>query len=119
MIRKLVVIFAAITALTTVTAKGALAAHGGLGMHAGHSGMMRQGFVAHNFAPHHSQFRRDFEFRHDRFFHDRFAFRHHHRFFHNRFAFVSSGFAFDDECFVVRRVRSPWGRHWRRIWVCD
>ncbi len=127
MIRKLVVTLAIIGVLSTGTATGARAVHGGMGMHGGHSGhmgmhgghmgmgmraghvgAMHRGFVRHNFAFH----------RHH-FFHNRFAFRHHHRFFHDRFAFVGAGFAFDDECFVIRRVWTPWGWHWRRIWVCD
>ncbi len=50
--------------------------------------------------------RDDFRFRHHRFF------RHH--FFRHHFAFA----AIDGGCFVVRRVWTPWGWHWRRIWVC-
>jgi hypothetical protein len=124
MIRKFVVSLAAIAALSSATATSALAVHGGMGMHSGHVGMAMQhghmggihhsGFVHQNFAFHHRPF-----LHHHRFFHNRFVFRHHHRFFHNRFAFIGAGFAFDDECFVIRHVWTPWGWHWRRVWVCD
>jgi len=49
--------------------------------------------------------------------HDRF--RHRHRFFRNRFGFSSFAFAGDDGCYAPRRVWTPWGWRWRRIWVCD
>jgi hypothetical protein len=58
----------------------------------------------------------------NRFAANRFAFRHHfpfrHRFVRDRFAFASFAFAGSD-CFVIRRVWTPWGWSWRRIWVCD
>lgn len=53
----------------------------------------------------------------DRFaFHHRFAFAHHRFFaFRHPFAFAAVG---DNGCFRVRRVWTPWGWTWRRIWVC-
>jgi hypothetical protein len=56
---------------------------------------------------------------HSRFVHNRFAFRH-HRFHRNRFLFATSiGFGYPYyDCYTVRRVWSPWGWTWRRIWVC-
>ncbi len=50
--------------------------------------------------------------------HDRFR-HHHHRFFRNGFGFSSFAFAGDDGCYAPRRVWTPWGWRWRRIWVCD
>jgi hypothetical protein len=88
MIRKLIVALAAVAALSTATATGAMARH-------------PMGHPHHSIGmPHHH-----------------FAFRHHHR-FHNRFAFVGVPYASDYDCFVVRRVWTPWGWSWRRIWVC-
>jgi len=101
MLRKLIIASAALAALSTATATGARAMHGHW---AGHPG----GGWAH---PHHNFA-----------FHNRFAFRHHHAFFfrhHRHFAFIGAPFAFGDDCVVVRRVWTPWGWHWRRIWVCD
>ena len=95
MLRKLIFTSAAVAALSTATASGALAMHGHW---AGHP--TGWAHPHHNFA-----------------FHNRFAFRHHHAFFfrhHRHFAF-----AFGDDCVVIRRVWTPWGWHWRRIWVCD
>jgi hypothetical protein len=91
MLRKLIIMSAALAALSTATATGALAMHGGH-WGGGHPAG-GWGHVHHNFA-----------------FHNR-----HHR----RFAFIGAPFAFGDECVVVRRVWTPWGWHWRRIWVCD
>jgi hypothetical protein len=101
MLRKLIITSAALAALSTATASGALAMHGG---HWG-SGNPAGGW-GH---PHHNLA-----------FHNRF--RHHHAFFfrhHRHFAFIGAPFAFGDDCVVVRRVWTPWGWHWRRIWVCD
>jgi hypothetical protein len=57
-------------------------------------------------------------FAHNRFVHNRFAFRH-HRFHRSRFLFAASfGYPYYGDCFMVRRVWSPWGWTWRRIWVC-
>ncbi len=105
MLRKLIITSAALAALST-------AATGALAMHGGHWGGGHPaggwGHVHHNFA-----------------FYNRFAFRHHHHhhafFFrhHRHFAFIGAPFAFGDDCVVVRRVWTPWGWHWRRIWVCD
>ena len=103
MLRKLIITSAAFAALSTATATGALAMHGG--HWGGHHPTGSWGHVHHNFA-----------------FHNRFAFRHHHAFFfrhHRHFAFIGAPFAFGDDCVVVRRVWTPWGWHWRRIWVCD
>jgi hypothetical protein len=96
MLRKLIITSAALAALSTATATGALAMHGGR-WGGGHPAG-GWGHVHHNSA-----------FRHHAFF-----FRH-----HRRFAFIGAPFAFGDECVVVRRVWTPWGWHWRRIWVCD
>jgi hypothetical protein len=55
-------------------------------------------------------------------FHNRFAFRHrpvfvrHH--VRRHFAFVGVPLVASDSCVVVRRVWTPWGWHWKRIWVC-
>ncbi len=104
MLRKLIITSAALAALSTATATGALAMHGGH-WGGGHPAG-GWGHVHHNFA-----------------FHNRFAFRHHHHAFffrhHRHFAFIGAPFAFGDDCVVVRRVWTPWGWHWRRIWVCD
>jgi hypothetical protein len=54
-------------------------------------------------------------FRHRAFIHDRFAFRHH------RFRFFPGFYAasyIDDDCYFARRVWTPWGWRWRRVWVC-
>ena len=97
MIRKLTVMLAAVAALTALTATGALARHGMVG----HS----VGGHPHTMAgPHHG----NFAFHH-----------HHHGFFHNRFAFVGVPYAYDYDCYAVRRVWTPWGWSWRRTWVCD
>lgn len=104
MLRKLIIASAALAALSTATASGALAMHGGH-WGGGHPAG-GWGHVHHNFASH-----------------NRFAFRHHHHAFffrhHRHFAFIGAPFAFADNCVVVRRVWTPWGWHWRRIWVCD
>ena len=55
-------------------------------------------------------------FRHHAFFpRDRFFFRHRFRRFPG--FFVASSFD-DYGCFIPRRVWTPWGWRWRRIWVC-
>lgn len=100
MLRKLIFTSAAVAALSTATASGAWAMHG---RWAGHP--TGSAHPHHNFA-----------------FHNRSAFRHHHAFFfrhHRHFAFIGAPFAFGDDCVVIRRVWTPWGWHWRRIWVCD
>jgi hypothetical protein len=55
-------------------------------------------------------------------FHGRFVYRHHPIFvrhhFRRQFAFVGVPLVAGDSCVVVRRVWTPWGWHWRRIWVC-
>jgi len=33
-------------------------------------------------------------------------------------AFVGVPLIASDSCVVVRRVWTPWGWHWRRLWVC-
>jgi len=104
MLRKLIITSAALAALSTATATGALAMHGGH-WGGGHPAG-GWGHVHHNFA-----------------FHNRFAFRHHHHAFffrhHRHFALIGAPFAIGDDCVVIRRVWTPWGWHWRRIWVCD
>jgi hypothetical protein len=94
MLRKFILVSAAIAAFSTATATGASAMRG----HWGHSGV-----VHHNVGFHHAHF-----------FHHRHPF-----FFRHRFAVVGAPFAFAGDCFVIRRVCTPWGWHWRRIWVCD
>jgi hypothetical protein len=83
--------------------------HGGMGaFHAGPVGGFRAGpaFTHSNVA-----------FHHHAFVHNRFFFRHHR--FHHRFVtpFIFASVV-DDSCFIVRRVWTPWGWHWRRVWVC-
>ena len=48
---------------------------------------------------------------------DRFAFRHFLPFRH-RFVFAASPFIVDDSCTIVRRVWTPWGWRWHRVWAC-
>jgi len=107
MVRKTLIAFAAAASLgaAALTPGAAAAAHGF--RHGGHAGMHG------HFAPRHVV-------------HNRFVFRHHvaHRpFFVRRhlrrhFAFVGGPLVVSDSCVVVRRVSTPWGWHWRRIWVC-
>ncbi len=102
MLRKLVITSAAIAVLSGATASGAMAMPGHWGGGWGH--------------PH-----RNVAFHHAAVFHNRFAFRHRAFFFrhHRHFAFIGAPVGFADECLVVKRVWTPWGWHWRRIWVCD
>jgi len=54
-------------------------------------------------------------FRHHAFFpRDRFFFRHRFHRFPVFFASIDDGYG----CFIPRRVWTPWGWRWRRIWVC-
>jgi hypothetical protein len=56
---------------------------------------------------------------HDRFmFRDRFAFRQHAFPFRRSFAFAASPFIVGDSCTIVRRVWTPWGWRWHRVWAC-
>jgi hypothetical protein len=56
-------------------------------------------------------------------YHDKHGHRHHRR----AFAFVPFGFyggdydayTYDDDCYQVRRVRTPYGWRLRRVYVCD
>lgn len=145
--RKTIIAFAALAAIgMTQMPAGALAAHsngGSMGATHGSGGSMgatRGGSVAASHAStfgssagtQGARFRNNFATRNNavvnnrvgfnnrvRFAdHDRF-FRHHHRFFRNRFAFSTFAFAGDDGCYAPRRVWTPWGWRWRRIWVCD
>ena len=89
--------------------------HGGMGMHgAGFGGGMSGGFRGAPVAFHTGGFGNGFAFRHRGFIHDRFAFRH-HRFRHFPGFFVAS---IGDDCFVARRLWTPWGWRWRRVWAC-
>lgn len=60
---------------------------------------------------------------------DRNNFRHHHRGRNFAFAAVPFGFYdgyyndyaydYDYDCYRTRRVHTPWGWRWRRVYVCD
>ena len=89
-------------ALAPGTAAAAHGFHGG--GHAGFHGHFAPRPVVHN----------RFVFR-DRFGHRPFFVRHHVR---HHFAYVGVPLVASDSCVVVRRVWTPWGWHWRRIWVC-
>jgi hypothetical protein len=101
MVRKSIIAFATAAALgAAVIPTGASAAwhggfHGGHGFHGGFHPGFHPGF------------------RH-------FGFRHHDRFFVRDRFFFGPSFAFVDGpgCVRVRRVWTPWGWRWRRIWVC-
>ncbi len=43
----------------------------------------------------------------------------HHRFRHFAFVAPFAGYAAYDSCYVPRRVWTPWGWEWRRVYVCD
>jgi hypothetical protein len=99
--------------------------HGGMGgMHGGWGGGMRAGGwggmrAASWGGPRAAMWGGHRGFARSGFVHNRFAFRHHR--FHRRFVFASVGFGYpyyNDYCFVGRRVWTPWGWTWRRIWVC-
>ncbi len=45
--------------------------------------------------------------------------RHHHRFRHFGFVAPFAAYAAYDSCYVPRRVWTPWGWRWRRVYVCD
>src|SRR5579871_1886261 len=49
-----------------------------------------------------------------------FAFHHHHRHFHGGVGLFAFGGPYYDDygCWRLRRVWTPWGWHWRRIYVC-
>jgi hypothetical protein len=91
--------------------------HGGMGgMHGGWGGGMR---AASWGGPRAAMWGGHRGFARSGFVHNRFAFRHHR--FHRRFVFASVGFGYpyyNDYCFVGRRVWTPWGWTWRRVWVC-
>jgi hypothetical protein len=102
MMRKSLVLLAVAATLGIAAAQApASAAFHGTGMHTFHGGnfgaLGNRAFAGHRFA-----------------FHDRFAFRHHFFPFRHRFAFATV----DGGCFAVRRVWSPWGWRWHRVWVC-
>jgi hypothetical protein len=91
------------------------------------SAQMRPGAMHGNFAFAHRSFA-PAAF-HNRFVsRDRFAFRNrfvahnfpfHHRFFAFRHPFAVAAVVGDDDgCFRLRRIWTPWGWSWRRIWVC-
>lgn len=108
------------TALLAPVAASAQMRPGGMGGHldAGNANGSRLGGSAVASGPRISGAFRDrdnrFAFR-DRDRDDRrFAFRDHFRFRH-RLVFAAVG---DDGCFRVRRIWTPFGWKWRRIWVC-
>jgi len=82
---------------------GGMGVHGGMGMRGGMSGGWRGNAVAF----HSRGFSRD---------HDRFTFRH-HGFRHFRDGIFVASYV-DDDCYIARRVWTPYGWHWRRIWAC-
>ena len=51
--------------------------------------------------------------------------RHHHRRFANGVPFFGfndgyyDNYAYYDDCYQVRRVRTSYGLRWRRVYVCD
>lgn len=45
--------------------------------------------------------------------------RHHHRFRHFAFVAPFAAYAAYDSCYVPRRVWTPWGWEWRRVYICD
>jgi hypothetical protein len=49
---------------------------------------------------------------------NRFVFRNNRFAFRHRFVRFGRVFAFAGSCSIVRRVWTPWGWSWRRIWVC-
>ena len=54
--------------------------------------------------------------------HNRFVFRDRvvfgRPFFRPRFAVLASPLVVDDDCTIVRRVWTPWGWRWHRVWAC-
>jgi len=113
MVRKFIALAATALFCVAMTPNAASARMGGGGGHfggghfaGGHMGGWGGGFRGPAFGG----------FRHHAFFpRDRFFFRH--RFHRFPGFFVAS---FDDGygCFIPRRVWTPWGWRWRRIWVC-
>ena len=106
MVRKTFIALAAAASLGAAALTPGTATAGN-GFHRG----VHHGFHGH-FAPRHAFHHRIV---HHRFAHHPFFVRHH---FRRHFAFVGVPLVAGDSCVVVRRVWTPWGWHWRRIWVC-
>jgi hypothetical protein len=94
MIRKTMIALAAVAALgTAFVATEASARSGGHGF-GGHHGFSGGGFRHHGF--------------HRGFFGSGFGF----------YGYPYSAYYGYDGCYQVRRVPTPWGWRWRRVWVC-
>ncbi len=113
MVRKMVIVLAAATAViagSTLEASARMG-HGGFG----HMGGFARGGFDHGAFVRSGGFGRSAAFHPGAFRGHRFAFRH-HRFFRNRFvAFAAIPYAYSDSCYA--RVWTPAGWRWR--YVCD
>lgn len=58
-------------------------------------------------------------------YYDKHGHRHHHRRhfvggpFFGFYGGYYNDYAYYDDCYQVRRVRTPYGWRWRRVYVCD